>query len=76
MGASFADRFRFHRLKRSHSQEEAGAACGVHKNSVNGWESGRRFPTALKRMGVAEYLGMSLEELDALLLQEKTDAAS
>ena len=53
------------------SQSELGLACGVGKQAVWQWESGRTSPSAVHRRKLVEVLECTREELLAALKETK-----
>ncbi|WP_229360121.1 helix-turn-helix transcriptional regulator [Streptomyces albidoflavus] len=51
-----------------YSQETLAHLLGVDRTTVGRWESGRVFPQPPQRRGLANALGLSLDELDCLPL--------
>ena len=51
------------RLERSLTQEEAAAHLGVSAQSVSKWERGEGYPDIEALPGIANYLGISVDEL-------------
>ncbi len=49
-----------------YSQETLAHLLGVDRTTVGRWESGRVFPQPPQRRGLANALGLSLDELDCL----------
>ncbi|WP_436736635.1 helix-turn-helix transcriptional regulator [Streptomyces sp. BBFR102] len=55
------------RRARGYSQEKPAHLLGVDRTTVGRWESGRVFPQPPQRRGLANALGLGLDELDCLL---------
>lgn len=60
-------------LRRRHcgfTQESLAARLGVERSTVARWETGLSRPRGWARNGLAELLGVSLDELDGLFEQD------
>jgi transcriptional regulator with XRE-family HTH domain len=55
------------RKERNMTQEELGALFNVEKNTVSGWESGRRAPSIETLAGLSKYFGVPSDFLLGLL---------
>jgi transcriptional regulator with XRE-family HTH domain len=55
------------RKERDLTQEELGALFNVEKNTVSGWESGRRAPSIETLAGLSQYFGVPSDFLLGLL---------
>ncbi|MFJ3902221.1 helix-turn-helix transcriptional regulator [Streptomyces sp. NPDC090025] len=60
------------RVARGYSQEEFAEALSVAASTVVRWESGRATPRPHQRPAIAELLGVTLSELEALLSDERS----
>ncbi|MFJ8696500.1 helix-turn-helix transcriptional regulator [Streptomyces roseolilacinus] len=60
------------RRELGYSQEQLAQTLGVDRTTVGRWESGRIAPQPTQRRGLAATLGVSLQELDALLSPSRT----
>lgn len=65
--SAFGERLRRERLRRKLSQREAAARFGVSQPSYYRWESGQIEPATRYRRDIADWLGITLDELFELI---------
>lgn len=51
------------RKNRGLAQHELGAKLGVKQNTIHHWEIGRNDPTIFNCVAIADYFGITLDEL-------------
>jgi len=64
---SLGEALRRERQRRSELQRDAASRFGVSQPSYHRWESGESVPADESRQAVAEYLGMTIQEVWELI---------
>lgn len=59
----FALSLRDIRCRRGVSQDVTGGLCGISRNMVSRYENGKNLPTVSALIALADYFGVSVDEL-------------
>jgi transcriptional regulator with XRE-family HTH domain len=65
MGLDFGECFRAWRTSRSLTQEALSKELGVPQTTISGWESGGAIPRKAVREKLADFYGITVQELFA-----------
>lgn len=68
---SFAVRLHVMRVEKGHTQGRAAEAMGVSRDTVKGWELGDHLPHELNYKAIADYMGLTFAEVEALITEER-----
>ena len=59
----FGERFKFYRLQASSTQKELAEVFAVAATTVTAWESGQNLPRIEKLLEIADYFGVTPNDL-------------
>lgn len=60
---NFSEEFKFHRRKANLSQQELAALIGTSQQNISRWEKGEVEPSITFCIKLADYYGITLDEL-------------
>ena len=68
---TFSESFRYHRRRLGMTHREICKACGLSDSLTGKWERGACYPHLFALVAVADYMGLSIDELVGI---ERRDA--
>lgn len=72
---TFGEAVKMHRERKGLSQEELGEIFGVSYGAVSNWEIKSNYPTVKMLIRIADYFGISLDELIGRMPPRYSDKA-
>ncbi len=63
MKKQIENRLKVLRAEKNITQENLGKACGLSRQSINAIEKGKYVPTVITALKIADYFGVSVEDI-------------